>query len=50
MGVIGAFSLTDGPMSLEETINQSEKLVKKTTQNIVSLFFHESAILSKFSE
>ncbi|NWK83400.1 glycerate kinase [Staphylococcus sp. GSSP0090] len=41
MGVISAFSLTDKPMSLAETMKQSEKLVKKTTKNIVKTFFHK---------
>lgn len=41
VGVIGAFSLTNGPMSLEDTITQSESLVKKATKNIVKTFFHK---------
>ena len=39
-GVVSAFSLTDGPMSLAHTIANSEKLIKKATKNIVKTFFH----------
>ncbi len=38
-GVVSAFSLTDGPMSLAHTIANSEKLIK-ATKNIVKTFFH----------
>jgi len=40
VGVVSAFSLTDGPMSLAHTIANSEKLIKKATKNIVKTFFH----------
>ncbi|HLR18897.1 MAG TPA: glycerate kinase [Staphylococcus sp.] len=40
VGVVSAFSLTDGPLSLAETLATSEKLIKKTTKNIVRTFFH----------
>lgn len=40
VGVVSAFSLTDGPLSLAETIANSEKLIKKTTKNIIKTFFH----------
>ena len=39
-GVISAFSLSNGPMSLAEIFSNSEKLIKQTTKNIVSTFFH----------
>ncbi len=39
-GVIGAFSLTDRPQSLEYTIQHSPQLLKKLTQNIISTYFH----------
>ncbi|PTJ85614.1 glycerate kinase [Staphylococcus succinus] len=39
-GVVSAFSLSDGPRSLAETIANSEKLIKKATKNIVRTFFH----------
>ncbi|MDK9868690.1 glycerate kinase [Staphylococcus equorum] len=40
VGVVSAFSLTDGPLSLAETLANSEKLIKKTTKNIIRTFFH----------
>ncbi|MDU0462618.1 glycerate kinase [Staphylococcus ureilyticus] len=39
-GILSAFSLSNGPMSLEETFSKSEKLIKQTTKNIVKTFFH----------
>src|SRR5699024_6496988 len=40
VGVVSAFSLTDGPLSLAETLANSEKLIIKTTKNIIRTFFH----------
>ncbi|WP_436862765.1 glycerate kinase [Staphylococcus caeli] len=42
LGVISAFSLTDRPLSLADTIQNSEQLIKKVTKNIIKTFFHNA--------
>ena len=44
-GILSAFSLSNGPMSLEETFSKSEKLIKQTTKNIVKHFSITNNIL-----
>ncbi|SCS44088.1 glycerate kinase [Staphylococcus caeli] len=42
LGVISAFSLTDRPLSLADTIQNSEQLITKVTKNIIKTFFHNT--------
>ncbi len=42
LGVISAFSLTDRPLSLADTIQNSEQLITKVTKNIIKTFFHNA--------